>query len=106
MHDDLCVLLPTSGSTGSPKLVRLSYSNIYSNAHSISKYLSIDENEKPITLLPMYYSFGLSIINSHLIKGATILLTKNSLMEKMFWSFLIDNKATSISVIPYTFEML
>ena len=106
IHDDLCLLLPTSGSTGSPKLVRLSYNNIYSNAHSISEYLSIDENEKPITLLPMYYSFGLSIINSHLIKGATILLTKNSLMEKKFWLFLKENEATSLSGVPYTFEML
>ena len=58
------------------------YENIYSNAESISNYLSIDENERPITLMPMHYSFGLSIINSHLIKGATILFTNKSLIEK------------------------
>jgi long-chain acyl-CoA synthetase len=106
LHDDLGLLLTTSGSTGSPKLVKLTYENIYSNTESISEYLSIDENERPITLLPMHYSFGLSIINSHLIKGATILLTNNSLMEKKFWSFLKTYKATSLSGVPYTFEML
>jgi len=106
MHDDLGLLLPTSGSTGSPKLVKLTYENIYSNAESISDYLSINENERPITSLPMHYSFGLSIINSHLIKGATILLTHNSFMEKAFWSFLKTYKATSLSGIPYSFEIL
>jgi len=106
LHDELGLLLTTSGSTGSPKLVKLSYENILSNAESISKYLSIDENEKPITVLPMNYSFGLSIINSHIIMGATILLTNRSLIESEFWSFLRTYKATSLSGVPYTFEIL
>ena len=106
LHEDLALLLTTSGSTGSPKLVKLTYENLFSNATSISKYLSIDKNEKPITSLPMHYSFGLSIINSHLINGATILLTNSSIMQKEFWSFLKLNEATSLSGIPYSFEML
>jgi acyl-coenzyme A synthetase/AMP-(fatty) acid ligase len=106
LHDELALLLTTSGSTGSPKLVRISYNNIISNAESIAQYLSITENERPITALPMSYSFGLSIINSHFIKGATLLLTSKSLMEKEFWSFLKNKKATSLSGVPYTFEIL
>ena len=106
LHNDLGLLLTTSGSTGSPKLVKLTYENIYANAESISDYLSIDVNERPITSLPMHYSFGLSIINSHLIKGASILLTNNSLMEREFWSFLKEQKATSLSGVPYSFEIL
>lgn len=106
LHDDLGLLLTTSGSTGSPKLVKLTYENIFSNAESIAKYLSIDENERPVTSLPMHYSFGLSIINSHMIKGATILLTNSSLLEREFWSFLKTYKATSLSGIPYSFEIL
>jgi long-chain acyl-CoA synthetase len=106
LHNDLALLLTTSGSTGSPKLVKLTYENLLSNALSISDYLSIDENEKPITSLPMHYSFGLSIINSHLISGATILLTGSTLMQKEFWSFLKLSEATSLSGIPYSFEML
>jgi acyl-coenzyme A synthetase/AMP-(fatty) acid ligase len=54
----------------------------------------------------MHYSFGLSIINSHLLKGATILLTNKSLMEKDFWPFLKQEQATSLSGVPYTYEML
>jgi len=106
LNQDLALLLTTSGSTGSPKLVRLSYNNILSNAESIAEYLSIDSKERPVTALPMNYSFGLSIINSHILKGATILLTNKSLMEKEFWSFLKEEKATSLSGVPYTYEML
>jgi len=106
LNDDLALLLTTSGSTGSPKLVRISYDNLEANANSIAEYLSIDKNERPITALPMSYTFGLSIINSHLIKGAAILLTSKSLMEKEFWTFLKEEKATSLSGVPYTFEMI
>ena len=106
LHDNLALLLSTSGSTGSPKLVKLTYENIKSNALSIIEYLSIDQTARPITTLPMSYSFGLSIINSHLYSGATLLLTNNSLFEREFWSFLNKKKATSMSGVPYTFEML
>jgi len=106
INDNLALLLTTSGSSGSPKLVRLSYENINSNAASISKYLSINENERPITTLPMSYSFGLSIIHSHILASSTILLTNHSLMEKEFWNHLVRYKATSLSGVPYTFEML
>jgi len=106
LNDNLALLLTTSGSTGSPKLVRISYENLEENANSIAEYLSIDENERPITVLPMSYTFGLSIINSHLIKGATILLTSKSLMEREFWSFFQGECATSLSGVPYTFDIL
>lgn len=106
IHDSLALLLTTSGSTGSPKLVRLSYENIFSNARSISMYLSINSDERPITTLPMHYTFGLSVINSHLIQGATILLTDRAIIEKEFWQFFKNTRATSLSGVPYTYEIL
>lgn len=106
LHKNLALLLPTSGSTGSPKLVKITYKNIISNAEAISKYLSISSNERPITSLPIHYSFGLSVINSHLINGSTILLTNSSLMSKEFWEFLKTYKATSMSGVPYFFQIL
>ena len=106
INPELQLCLTTSGSTGSPKLVRLSENNLQSNAESIAEYLKIDENERPVTSLPMYYSYGMSVINSHLIKGATILLTDKAVMQREFWSFINEQKATSISGVPYTYEML
>jgi Acyl-CoA synthetases (AMP-forming)/AMP-acid ligases II len=106
INPDLLLCLTTSGSTGSPKLVRLSERNLESNAESIAEYLDITEHERPVTTLPMYYSFGMSVINSHLIKGATILLTDKAVMQREFWSFTKEQKATSIAGVPCTYEML
>lgn len=106
INPELALCLTTSGSTGSPKFVRLSAKNVLSNAESITDYLSIDENERPITTLPSYYSYGVSVINSHLIKGATILLTDGTVAQREFWNFLKEQQATSIAGVPYTYEML
>ena len=106
LHEHLGLLLTTSGSTGSPKFVRQSYTNIMANAKSIVEYLKLDATERPITTLPMNYTYGLSIINSHLLVGATILLTDSTLMQKEFWSFMKEERATSFGGVPYTYEML
>ncbi len=106
IYKDLAVLLSTSGTTGSPKFVRLSYSNLQSNAQSIAEYLSITENEKPITSLPMSYSFGLSVINSHLLKGASIVCTNQSMVMREFWNLFNLNNCTSFSGVPYNYQML
>lgn len=106
LYEELALLLTTSGSTGSPKFVRQSYENILDNAKSIVQYLDLDEKERPITTLPMNYTYGLSIINSHLLVGATILVTDKSLVQKEFWRFFKDAGATSFGGVPYTYEML
>lgn len=106
IFDDLALLLTTSGSTGSPKLVRQSYRNIQSNAEAIVSYLGLDADERPITTLPMNYTYGLSIINSHLQVGATILMTDFSMNMKPFWDFFRSEAATSFGGVPFTYEML
>ena len=106
INPDVLLCLTTSGTTGSPKLVKLTEWNLRSNAESIAAYLHITEKERAITSLPMYYSFGMSVINSHLAKGATLLLTDKAVIQREFLNFLRDGRATSIAGVPYTYEML
>ena len=106
LYDELALLLTTSGSTGSPKFVRQSYKNIESNTKSIVEYLKLDDNEKPITSLPMNYTYGLSVINSHLMVGATICVTDKTFMQKEFWNFAKEQKVTSLAGVPYNYEIL
>lgn len=106
LYEELGLLITTSGSTGSPKLVRQSYTNVLDNARAIVEYLKLDDTERPITTLPMNYVYGLSIINSHFLVGATLLLTDKGLMQKEFWSFFKEAEATSFGGVPYTYEML
>lgn len=105
-YSDLALLLSTSGTTGSGKAVRLSYKNLSSNAHSISEYLQLGEHDRFITSLPMHYSYGLSVINSTLHAGGTLLLTDASIVEARFWKFAQDNEITSFAGVPYTYEIL
>lgn len=107
LHPELSLLLTTSGSTGSPKLVRQSASNILSNAQAIAQYLELDStSERPILTLPLYYTFGLSILHSHLLTGGTILLSDYSVIQQEFWDYLEREKATSISGVPMTYALL
>lgn len=106
LYDELALLLTTSGSTGSPKLVRQSYKNIRANTDSIVEYLALDETERAITTLPMSYTYGLSIINTHLTVGASLILTSKTLMQREFWAAFKQYEATSFGGVPYTYEML
>ena len=106
LNDELALLLTTSGSTGSPKLVRQSYKNIEANTRSIVEYLELTETERAITTLPMNYTYGISIINTHLWVGASLILTEKGLMQKEFWQQIKDYEATSFGGVPYTYEML
>lgn len=106
LYPELALLLTTSGSTGSPKFVRQSYRNIQANAESIAAYLRLDKTERPITTLPLNYTYGLSIVNSHLLVGAALLVTDKSLTQREFWDFFKREGATSFGGVPYTYEML
>ena len=105
-NDNLTLLISTSGSTGTSKLVRLSYDNLNSNIQSIIQFLPIREDDITITTLPMSYVYGLSIINTHLYKGACITLNNRSLVNKFFWQAMQKHKVTSFGGVPYTYTML
>ena len=85
LHPDLALLLSTSGSTGSPKLVRLSHENLQANAAAIAEYLESATRDRAATTLPMHYCYGLSVINSHLLRGAGLILTDLSVADSCFW---------------------
>lgn len=106
MYEELALLLPTSGSTGSPKLVRHSYRNIEANAMNVSYLFRIRPEDRAMAILPMHYTMGLSVIASHLVSGATVLLCDKSMLDKGFWSLLKEERATIFTGVPYSFEIL
>jgi long-chain acyl-CoA synthetase len=105
-HEALALLLTTSGSTGSPKLVRISSRNLAANTASIANYLKLTPDDRTITTLPFNYSFGLSILNTYLHVGASIVLSEATLFQRELWDALREHRVTSLSGVPYTYEML
>ncbi|GAA4706753.1 AMP-binding protein [Pseudonocardia yuanmonensis] len=106
LHPDLALLLPTSGSTGSPKLVRLSARNLAANAESIAGYLPIRPGDRAPLTLPLQYCYGLSVVNSNLARGATVVLPDRSVADPAFWTEFEELGLTSLHGVPYTFDLL
>ena len=106
LNKNLSLLLSTSGSMGSIKFVKLSRNNIKHNTESIISYLKINKKDSAITNLPISYSYMLSVINTHFEVGASIVISKYSLIEKKFWETLKNSKVTSFNGVPYTYEIL
>lgn len=106
MHPDLSMLMTTSGTTGSPKLVRHKYGNIEHNAKNVAQVFGWTSKERGIIDLPMQYTMGLNVINSHLYAGATVLLVSANLMSPKFWSFIKEQKGTNFTGVPFSYEVL
>jgi acyl-CoA synthetase (AMP-forming)/AMP-acid ligase II len=105
-HPDLALLLATSGSTGDSKFVRLSLANLAANAASIAQYLGIGPGEVAVQSLPLHYSYGLSVLNSHLVAGGAVAMTGHSFMRPEFWRFAGEHGCTSFAGVPYMYETL
>jgi acyl-CoA synthetase (AMP-forming)/AMP-acid ligase II len=105
-HPDLALLLTTSGSTGNPKLVRLSRDAVLANADAIARSLGITGAEVAPTTLPFFYTYGLSVLNSHLLRGATVVLETTGILQRDFWAAVRTHGVTSLAAVPYQYEML
>ena len=92
LHADLALLLSTSGSSGDPRLVRLSAENIDSNASAISEYLGLCQTETAITSLPLHYSYGLSVLHSHLSVGTSVAITDASVADRNQFAIMFDER--------------
>ncbi|WP_392424346.1 AMP-binding protein [Barrientosiimonas humi] len=102
LHPDLALLLSTSGSTGSPKLVRLSHDNLRANADAIAQALSLTAADRAITSLPLTYCYGLSVLHSHLRAGASVVLHDGSVHEPGFWDAVDRHGVTTLAVVPHS----
>jgi acyl-CoA synthetase (AMP-forming)/AMP-acid ligase II len=106
VHPDLALLLTTSGSTGNPKLVRLSGAAVRANAEAIVAALGITGDDVTPTTLPLFYTFGLSVLNSHLLAGATVVLERTGILQRDFWTAVNEHGVTTLAAVPYQYEML
>ncbi|WP_084145465.1 AMP-binding protein [Amycolatopsis jejuensis] len=106
LHPELALLLSTSGSTGSPKLVRLGATGVQANAEAIARYLGIRPGDRAALSLPLHYCYGLSVLASNLAAGAAVVLTERSVVDPGFWTTLREHRATSLHGVPHTFALL
>lgn len=106
LHPDLALLLSTSGSTGSPKLVRLSHAGLRANAAAIATYLDLGADDRGLLSLPLHYCYGLSILTSHLYAGAACVVTDWSILDPCLWEVAARHGVTGLAGVPHTFDQL
>ena len=106
LHPDLCLMLSTSGSTGDPRLVRLSQRNVASNAASIAEYLKLDDTDCAVTTLPLHYSYGLSVLHSHLAVGARMVLGDLSVTDAGFLRAASETGVTGLALVPHQVDLI
>lgn len=105
-HAELAVLMSTSGSTGSPKLVRLSHENLRANADAIAQALELRADDRAITSLPLHYCYGLSVLHSHLAVGGSLVLNDAAVNDPQFWLAVDEYAVTSIAAVPHSMRMM
>lgn len=105
VDERLSLLLTTSGSTGSPKLVRYKYGNLEANAKNVAIAFGWTEKERPFCDLSMNYTMGLNVINSHLWVGATVVLTTHNIMSAEYWKMMKEQRCTNITGVPFSYEV-
>lgn len=106
VYEELCLLLPTSGSTGEAKCVRTSYDNLSQATQSIVRYLEMDESRVSISSLPLHYTYGLSVLNCALESRSRFVLSDKSWVEREFWSAVEKQGVTDLSGVPFMFQTL
>lgn len=105
LNEELQLCMTTSGSTGSPKLVRYKKGNLEANAKNVARAFGWTEKERPVCDLGMQYTMGLNVINTHLYVGATVLLTTYNLMSGEFWDYIREKKATNFTGVPFSYDI-
>jgi len=106
IHASLKLLLSTSGSTGSPKYVKLSRNGIISNANAIASVLSIDSSDIAAAHLDFHYSYGLSVLCSHLYRGAALSLSDGKFTDRTFWNATRDACVSHLPGVPLHYEIM
>lgn len=102
----LALLLSTSGSTGTPKLVRLSRASVAANAAGIAHSLGIAPRHRAVTSLPLCYSYGLSVLNSHLAAGSSVVVSDQSPMIGSFWRLVHRHAIVEVSGTPLFYQAI
>lgn len=98
--DYISEILFTTGTTGAPKGVCLSYANIYGSATNINDFIGNTENDVEIIGLPICHSFGLGRIRCNLLKSATIIFMNGFTNVALFFDYIKKFKATGFGVVP------
>ena len=104
--DALAAIVYTSGTTGRPKGVMLSHANFAANVQSIVGYLGLGADDSTVTILPFYYSYGASVLHTHLAAGARLVVERNLVFPHLMVETIARERVSGFSGVPSTYALL
>lgn len=103
---EAAAIIYTSGTTGNPKGVTLSHRNLLTNTRAIQSYLQLTERDCIVNVLPFYYSYGNSVLHTHLLAGACIVIENSLSYPHLVVQRWVAERATGFAGVPSTFALL
>ena len=103
---DEALVLFTSGSTGEPRGVVQTYGNVLANTRSIVAYLGLGRDDRAMAILPLFYCYGLSVLQTHLHVGGSVFLEPRSMYPRLVLDGIAAEGCTGLAGVPLTFELL
>ncbi len=103
---DVASIVYTSGSTGQPRGATLSHLNIVTNTRSIVDYLQLGADDRIMVVLPFYYIYGKSLLNTHFFVGGSVVVDNRFLFPNVVLKTMKEQKVTGFSGVPSTFTIL
>jgi len=106
IDQDLSSIIYTSGSTGKPKGAMLTHLNVVANTRSIVSYLELTQNDRCLVVLPFYYVYGKSLLNTHFAASGTVIIDNRFAFPNAVLKTMDEEKATGLSGVPSTYTIL
>ncbi|BHH86264.1 class I adenylate-forming enzyme family protein [Desulforhopalus sp. 52FAK] len=104
--EDICQIIYTSGTTGTPKGIMLRHRNLFANTQSVIEYLELTEHDTVMAVLPFFYSYGNSVMLTHIAVGATLIVNQSFTYPNVILDQMADEKVTGFSGVPSSFAIL
>jgi acyl-CoA synthetase (AMP-forming)/AMP-acid ligase II len=104
--DDLAALMATSGSTGTPRFVKVSHGNLTANTEAIIRSQHLEDNERALLILPVSYCFGASVLHTHLYQGGSAVFDHRFTFPDVVLAALAEYGCTTFAGVPTVYNIL
>jgi acyl-CoA synthetase (AMP-forming)/AMP-acid ligase II len=105
-EEDLAVLMPTSGSTGTPRLVMVSHGNLTANTEAIARSQQLKTDETAMLVMPVSYCFGASLVHSHLYQGGGVVFDSRFMFPDKVLHAIATYSCTTFAGVPAIYKIL